>query len=406
MVSLEREWRAAGPALFAGLAVALLLYNHTQEQVTDYAFWIGLGLIGTTFVWLIQNNRRQSRLDPVTGLSNRLELHADLDEAVSSEKEEQTLILIELDGLGAYRDRLGIEAGDVLLRRFGRDLNAVVERLGGRTYRVEGGQFCALLPSRGRRPGELVMAVLVPVDYSDEETPIDRPYGEVSLPDEAGDADLALKIVTERLAAHKQRERRSAKRQALDALVAVLIARQPELEHHIRAVAFRAISIGRQLGLSEGPLDDVVSAAKLQNIGLTRVPDAVLEKPTELTPEESGLIRGHAVAGARIISSAPALASVAALVRSSCEHFDGSGYPAGLAGEAIPLGSRIVAVCVAYAALIAHRPYRPARTPGEALAEMRRCAGAQFDPEVVEALAEDLAEELSPPDSEVEPVRV
>ena len=105
------------------------------------------------------------------------------------------------------------------------------------------------------------------------------------------------------------------------------------------------------------------------------------------------MIRNRPVAGETIIGSAPGLAPVAALVRASSEHFDGSGFPDGLAGEAIPTGARIIAVAVAYAALTAPRPYRDAASTEEALEELRRCAGTQFDPRVVDALAADLSEE-------------
>jgi diguanylate cyclase (GGDEF)-like protein len=400
IVRFERQWSAAGPTLFAALAVALLLYNHFQRQVNDVVFWLGLALIGSVFTWLLQNNRRQSRLDPVTGLPNRVRLHHDLADMLAESNDRRTLVLLELDGLAAYQDRFGFEAGDEMLRRFARELTSVVDQLGGTAYRVDGGQFGALLATGDRQPGEIVMAVSVSADNGDAETPIFRLHGEVTMPDDATDPDVALKIAGQRLVAHKQRQRRSAKRQAQDVLAAVLGARRPELEPHLRAVAFRAIAVGRLFGLDHGQLDDVVSAARLQNVGLIAMPDAILDKPGSLTPAERELIREHTSAGASVIATAPALASVAILVRSSCEHFDGSGRPDGLSGEAIPLGSRIVAVCVAFTALTSKRPYRPARTPVEALAVLRSCAGAQFDPRVVDALAEDLADEEAPPVAE------
>jgi two-component system cell cycle response regulator len=406
IVRFEREWLTTGPTMFALLAAGLLVYNHTAEQVNDVAFWIGLALVGSVFVWLIQNNHQESRHDAVTGLGNRLQLREDLTDAGESSGDPLTLLLIELDGLIAYQDRFGFEAGDELMRGFARDLAGTVERLDGTAYRIDGGQFSALIPTNGRQPGEIVLAVTSGADLGDEENPVYRPHGEVSLRGEVSDPDVALKLAGERLVANKQRQRRSAKRQAQDALVAVLGTRRPELQQHIRAVAFRAISIGRLLGLDQAQLDDVVSAAKLQNIGLLAIPDQVLDKETELTAEEREMIRGHSSAGAHMISAAPTLASVAALVRSSCENYDGSGYPDGLAGDAIPLGSRIVAVCVAYTALTAIRPHRPAHTPAEALEILRDGAGTQFDPRIVEALAEDLADEISQPDSEAAAIRL
>jgi response regulator RpfG family c-di-GMP phosphodiesterase len=177
--------------------------------------------------------------------------------------------------------------------------------------------------------------------------------------------------------------------------MAVLEARRPELRQHLRVVVYRAIALGRRLDVSREAMDDVALAAELQDVGLLAVPEAVLEKETALDPEEAAMIRNRPVAGETILAAAPGLAPVAALVRASSEHFDGSGFPDGLSGDGIPLGARIIAVAVAYAALTAPRPYRDAASSEEALAELRRCAGSQFDPRVVEALAADLEEELA-----------
>jgi HD-GYP domain-containing protein (c-di-GMP phosphodiesterase class II) len=126
------------------------------------------------------------------------------------------------------------------------------------------------------------------------------------------------------------------------------------------------------------------------------IPDAILYKPGPLTEEEWQFVRRHTVIAERILLGAPGLAHVAGVVRSSREHFDGSGYPDGLAGAEIPLVSRIVLVCDAFDAMTAERPYRPALTIGAALAELERCSGTQFDPLVVAAFAELLAERGSP----------
>jgi HD-GYP domain-containing protein (c-di-GMP phosphodiesterase class II) len=115
------------------------------------------------------------------------------------------------------------------------------------------------------------------------------------------------------------------------------------------------------------------------------VPDAILQKPGALDDQEWALLRQHTVAGERIIASAAALADVAPLVRSSHERWDGRGYPDGLAGEQIPQGARIIAVCDSYHAMISNRAYRQAMSVRAALAELRDCAGTQFDPRIVAA---------------------
>jgi two-component system cell cycle response regulator len=394
--AFEREWSVAGPAIFVGLAATLLIYNHVQKQVTDVAFWTGLALLGAVFTWLVQNNHRRARVDAVTGLPNRLQLNGDLRELLGSPHEPETLVLLELEGVTDYRDRLGFKASDELLRGFSRELSDVVGRLGGSTYRVDGGQFCVLVPSEDRDPGEIAMAIFVSGEGEgaddDDDGAVGRAHGVVALPDEADDPDRALQLAGQRLSADKRHQRRSAKHQAHDALMAILNARRPEMGPHLRAVAFHAISVGRLLGLSREQLDDLTFAARLQHIGMLSVPDAVIDRESHLTADQSVLIRGLPAAGAEIISSAPALTPVAALVRSSHENYDGSGYPDGLAGDQIPLGSRILAVCVAYVVLTSTRADQRALTQAEALAQLRRFTGMEFDPRVVEALAEDLAD--------------
>jgi len=118
------------------------------------------------------------------------------------------------------------------------------------------------------------------------------------------------------------------------------------------------------------------------------VPDAILTKPGPLDADEWEFVRRHTLIGERIIAAAPALTRVAGLVRSSHERWDGTGYPDHLAGAEIPLGARIVAVADAFDAMTSLRPYSSPRAPQEALRELRRCAGTQFDPAVVDAFAE------------------
>ena len=388
--AFEREWSVAGPAVFVVIAAALLIYNHVQQRVPELAFWLGLALIGSVFAWLLEDNHHRAVVDRVTGLANRLQLRRDLRELVSS-GDQETLVLLELEGVTDYRDRLGFEASDDLLHGFSQNLADIVGHLGGKAYRVEGDQFCALVPAADREAGEIAMALFVSGPKEDE-TVIGRAHGVVSLPDDSDDPDQALQLAGQRLAADKRLQRQSAKHQAHDALMSILNARRPEMSPHLRAVAYHAISLGRKLGLGREQLDDVVFAARLQHIGMLSVPDAVIESQSHLPAAESIVIRNLPSAGAEIIASAPALAPVATLVRSSHEHYDGSGYPDGLGGDQIPLGSRILAVCVAYVVLTAKRADQRALSQDQALAELRRSAGTEFDPRIVEALAEDLSE--------------
>ena len=126
-------------------------------------------------------------------------------------------------------------------------------------------------------------------------------------------------------------------------------------------------------------------AAQLHDIGKTAIPDSILDKPAALNDDEWAFIRRHTLIGERIIAAAPALSHTANLVRSSHERVDGAGYPDGLRGTDIPLGSRIIAVCDAYDAMVAPRSYRSQLGHAAATEELRRCAGSQFDLDVVTA---------------------
>ena len=141
-------------------------------------------------------------------------------------------------------------------------------------------------------------------------------------------------------------------------------------------------------------LDDMAQAAELHDVGKIAIPDAILAKSGPLDETEWGFMRRHTIIGERILLAAPALRSVARLVRSSHERWDGAGYPDGLCGEEIPLGARVVAACDAFDAMTTNRPYRHRIGEPAALEELRRCAGTQFDPRVVAAFARVIEREL------------
>jgi GGDEF domain-containing protein len=388
------------------LGIALLVYDHLNRRVTELVFWLTLGLIVAIFVRMIGTVRHQSGAlrqheretlsDPLTGLENRRKLEADLDTILATHGDRRALVLLELGGLQGYSDRFGSPAGDALLRRSAQSLLNAVYPLGGAVYRVDTTRLAALVPCASGDGGEVVLATVASLRDEEADPALGRSYGEVTIPDETNDREVAFQIAGQRLAAHKQRRHRSARRQAHAVLMAALSARQPELRDRLRGVAYQAISLGRRLGVGIDEIDDIALASELQEVGLLAVPESALAKEMPFDAAEAAAVRGHTVEGERIIAAAPGLAPVAALVRSSSERYDGSGHPDGLAGEAIPLGSRIVAVAVTFAALSAPRQYRADLGPGEALAELRRCAGTQLDPRVVEALALDLAEETAP----------
>jgi two-component system, cell cycle response regulator len=182
----------------------------------------------------------------------------------------------------------------------------------------------------------------------------------------------------------KQSGRRSPSRQSTDVLLQALRERDPDLGSHLHDVGGLTAAVGERLGLEVEELDVLRLAGELHDIGKVAIPDAILSKAGPLDPDEWAIVHQHTLIGERILAAAPALSQVAKLVRSSHEWYDGTGYPEGKKGDEIPLGSRIVAVCDAFDAMIGPRPYRLGMSPEVSLDELRRCAGTQFDPMVVE----------------------
>jgi HD domain/GAF domain len=174
----------------------------------------------------------------------------------------------------------------------------------------------------------------------------------------------------------------------VEALAAAMDMRDRRTAQHSEDVVQLACAVGRLLGLEPASLVELEFAARLHDVGKIRVPDAVLHKPGPLDPDEYAVIRCHSAWGSETLSSIPGLEAVATVVRFHHERWDGQGYPDCLAGARIPLASRIICACDAYAAMTADRPYRAAMERDHALAEITDKSGTQFDPAVVDALAE------------------
>jgi diguanylate cyclase (GGDEF)-like protein len=170
------------------------------------------------------------------------------------------------------------------------------------------------------------------------------------------------------------------------ALVAALEAKDAYTAEHARSIVEQAEEIGRRLGMDDAQLRDLRFAAVFHDIGKLSIPEAILSKPGPLTAEERAIMERHTVVGAQILAPVAFLAGVCRLVRHEHERWDGAGYPDGLAGEETPLGSRIIVACDALHAMTSDRPYRKALAREAAVEELRRHAGTQFDPRVVDTL--------------------
>jgi diguanylate cyclase (GGDEF)-like protein len=414
-LTLYEDWR---PFL---VAVAYVLFHHglmgmidpqsVYNRKAEYEhpwLWAGIHAVFVAgagafalMAWRLNENVRErmlaaqaeladaAMLDSLTGLANRRRLMADLDELGD---EPAVLALFDLDGFKAYNDTFGHAAGDALLTRLGHALDDAAAAP-AQAYRLGGDEFCLLAPLQGTDVESLLARAQDALVDHGEGFSISASYGAAMLPDESHSTEEALQLADRRMYAQKMGGRPSAGRQVSDALLRALEERHPDLGEHLSDVAKLSEAVAVRMGMDDHEIQAVRQAAELHDVGKVAIPDAILLKPGPLDPDERAFIERHTIIGERIVGAAPALHRVASLVRFSHERLDGTGYPDRLVGEEIPLGSRIVGVCDAFDAMVTPRPYRiNPKTEDEAMEELRRCAGTQFDPRVVEAFAAVLAE--------------
>jgi diguanylate cyclase (GGDEF)-like protein len=336
---------------------------------------------------LLQQSRireHQANHDALTGLGNRRKLMEDAERRVPHTSAEVPLVLaiFDLDGFKSYNDTFGHPAGDALLARLGERLK---DSLPGEAaaYRMGGDEFCLLADSAD--PTQVIAEALEALHEEGESFVVSASVGFAQIPTEAENIVHALQLADQRLYANKRSSRASAGAQARDALLQVLAEQHPDLAPHVDSVAELAAITAGFLGLEADEVARVRLAAELHDIGKSAIPGTILDKPGPLDPHEWQFVKQHTVIGDRILAAAPALANIASVVRSSHERIDGTGYPDRLAGGDIPLAARIVAIADAFDAMVRPRPYRDAMTLEAALTELRKCAGTQFDPDVVEA---------------------
>jgi two-component system, cell cycle response regulator len=336
--------------------------------------------------------------DGLTGLGNRRILLAELHrqaQTVSSAR-PSLLILLDLNGFKNYNDSFGHPAGDALLARLANALTDAVEPFGARAYRPGGDEFCVIANDASQQSA-LERAATCALSETGKGFAISTAFGRVVIPNDATSATEAMRAADIAMYAQKSSGRATAGRQSTDVLLSALTEHHPNLGDHLTGVAELVQATARDLDIDGDQLSELRDAAALHDIGKIAIPDSIINKPVELTQEEWVLMKQHTLIGERIVTSAPALRAAAPLVRSSHEAFDGSGYPDGLAGDAIPIGARVIAVCDAFDAMISNRSYSPAITIDDALAELKRCAGTQFDPAIVTAFQRIMAERRGVP---------
>jgi two-component system, cell cycle response regulator len=328
-------------------------------------------------------------IDPLTGLATHDQLLADLESELAGGR-EGTLYLFALDGFKDYNGAYGDACGDALLAWLARKLRDAVGSYGG-AYRMRGGSFALLAAGSERFTNALCASAASALSETGDGFQISCDVGRALLPGEVSSAGAALELAARRASQHAaERHVKSGRRAPSDTIQALRLVRSRQ------DVAALAVAIARELGVPEGEIEHVASAMHLCDVGNVAIPRAVLGYPGKITGPEWQFIHLHTLVGERLLAGPLGMEPVARLVRHSHERWDGLGYPDGLAGEAIPLGSRIVFVCSAFHDMTSDRPHHAALDPLDALAQLQRGAGTQFDPAVVRAFCQQFVGEHEP----------
>jgi diguanylate cyclase (GGDEF)-like protein len=351
--------------------------------------------------------RTAASTDALTGLLNHGAMQVRVREEIArSARDGQPLccVLIDLDDFKRVNDELGHPAGDALLRRVADALRAEV-RPYDQVARYGGDEFVLVLPGTDQHVARAVAERVrdrvrrgaggsianCSIGVSSWEAPM-------SADDLLAAADRALLLAKRtgkgRVAvANPDAEEELARLQrsdaspaAVQALAAAIETRDNHASGHLEQVVRLSTSVAMLLGLTADAVERVGHGALLHDVGKLAIPHEILHKDGALDDAEWRVMAEHPVIGEGILRRIPQLAALAPIVRHEHEHWDGSGYPDGLAGQQIPIGSRIILACDAYAAMTTERPYRRALWKADAVAELRARAGTQFDPAVVEAL--------------------
>jgi len=358
---------------------------------------------------------RLALTDPLTGLGNHRSFHERLQRELAAAEQKAAslaLCLFDLDGLKAINDRFGHPVGDAALGHVASRL-----RQGGESFRLGGDEFAVLLPRHDERQATAVARSIVE-RIAAAQIPgvgtVTVSGGVATYPTNGAGRDELIRLADSALYWAKEDGKnrvrvyatesvlranleqladspeRAARYRAAESLAKAVDARDAFAGSHSERVGEYAARIARRLGADEPAVELTRLAGSLHDLGKLAIPEDILRKTGDVSDAERMVLERHPQIGYRMLESL-GVEPVAEWVLHHHERWDGAGYPSGLAGEQIPLGARIIFVADAYDAMTCESDYGETATPGEALAELERCAGTQFDPAIVGAFAAELA---------------
>ncbi len=323
--------------------------------------------------------------DHLTGLYNWAFFEAEMLRLNNGREYPVTIISADVDNLKLINDTLGHDRGDELLKACATVLKQSL-RKSDILARIGGDEFAAILPRTDEKTGaEIARRINLYTNlYNNQRTDLHLSISTGAATAETGEVSLVETLKKSDDLMYRKKFHHSARSQIVDTLLAALAERDYTAGGHARRLAELCLALGRKLGLSSRQLSDLALLAQVHDLGKVGIPDGILLKKGPLSKEEWDIMRRHPEKSYRIAVASPDLSGIAESILKHHERWDGNGYPMGLKGEEIPMECRVLAIADAFDAMTGDRLYRKAMSKEEAVKELKRCSGTQFDPELVD----------------------
>jgi diguanylate cyclase (GGDEF)-like protein/putative nucleotidyltransferase with HDIG domain len=373
---------------------------------------------------LLQKMSQLSITDELTTLYNRRHFYKALEIEIDRARRHDrplSLAILDVDRFKDYNDRFGHINGDSVLKSLAEAMTSYLRKT-DTPFRYGGDEFAVILPETdSSKAKDVVERIRLKWLYRPQsesvglENPLGFSAGIAEFPKNAKTQDSLVFLADAALYCSKRSGRykstsvsemgeispdmlASASLDQVYALAATVDAKESYGYEHSRRVADVAEAIGNSVGLSGDELADLRGASLLHDVGKIGISEVILNKSDRLTPLEWEIVKKHSIEGAKIVSQIKNISSLAPLIRHHHEWYDGTGYPDGLKGQEIPLGSRIICIADAYYTMVSRRVYRNAMSQNEALIELERCSGTQFDPEIIKVIPIALSQQTATDD--------
>ena len=405
------------PLLVTGKGIGTLVVASCQPNAYSAKQLRLLEQLASQIAAPIENSRlyteaeQKARIDDLTGLFNRRHFDERLEDEIARHSRYGgifSILMLDLDSLKTYNDIYGHLAGDRLLRQVGGIIKNSV-RSADQAFRYGGDEFTFILPETNIDDAYMVAERIrteIAAEMKAQNINLTCSIGLAHYPSNGTTfntlvetADAALYYAktkggnqcyihsktSPQPSAVVRQETTGTSLNAIYALTSVVEARDRYTYGHSRKVDSYAVALAKAIELPNDEITKISAAASLHDVGKIGITDDILNKKGKLTEEDWKIIKAHSKLGASIVGSVPALVPCIPAVLYHHEHYDGSGYPEGLKGNEIPLEARILAIADAFSAMTSVRPYRGALSLEQAIAELKRNSGTQFDPKLVEA---------------------